>query len=197
MNDSRLYFPATEGNRHVIWEVLRAELRPPAQILEIASGSGQHCAHFAALEPAFCWIPSDVDELHRDSIAAWCEDQANVAPPLALDACGAWPQLQVHAVVAINLIHIAPWEATLGLFRGAASVLVTGGFVYLYGAFQRNGGHTAPSNEAFHRSLRAQNPSWGVRHLEEVEAEALKHGFSPAKVVDMPVNNLSVLFYKT
>jgi uncharacterized protein DUF938 len=121
----------------------------------------------------------------------------NLLPAIELDAgAPAWPVTRADAVVAINLIHIAPWAVTQGLLAGAARLLGPGGVLYLYGAFKENGRHTAPSNAAFDASLRACDPAWGVRDLDEVSALAAEHALDPVERVAMPANNLSVVFRK-
>ncbi len=191
--------PAAARNRQPILDVLRRHLPAEGVVLEIASGSGEHIIHFAAALPGLVFQPSDPDADARASIDDWVrtEGLGNVRTALALDASGdAWPIEQAHAVLCCNMIHIAPWEASVGLISGAASVLPKGGTLYLYGPYRRNGQHTAPSNEAFDRDLRQRNPAWGVRDLETVAALAASKGFGPPEIVDMPANNLSLLFVR-
>ena len=141
--------------------------------------------------------PSDPDAGARASVDAWVElsGVTNVLPAIALDAAAeAWPLQRADAVVCINMIHIAPWNAAIGLMRGAAEVLPVGGVLYLYGPFRRNGRHTSTSNETFDLSLRDRDPSWGVRNLEDVVKLAQLHGFSQPVIEEMPANNLSVIF---
>jgi hypothetical protein len=169
-------------------------------VLEIASGSGEHAAYFATHFGNLTWQPSDRDPTLRASIAAHADAAAatNVAPPLAIDVGDRpWPIDAADAVIAINLIHIAPWQACRDLLTGAAAVLPPGGPLFLYGPFKREGRHTAPSNEAFDRSLRQQDPAWGVRDLEDVEAAAAASGFRLDRVIELPANNLGVVFRKT
>lgn len=195
-DDARRHAPAALRNRDLILNVLRACLPPEGLILEIASGSGQHAVHFGTGLPNHVIQPSDPDPAARASIDAWIKDSAltNVRSALALDVTAArWPIAQADAVLCINMIHIAPWAAACGLFEGAARLLPKGGSLYLYGPF-KCGLHTAPSNEAFDRSLRQENPDWGVRELAAVEALAKIHGFGPPRVVEMPANNLSLIF---
>jgi cyclopropane fatty-acyl-phospholipid synthase-like methyltransferase len=177
---------------------MRARFPERGAVLEIASGAGEHAVFFAKALPGLTWQPSDPDEGARASIAAWtaAEGVANVLPPLALDAREAdWDvEGPFDVVVAINMIHIAPWEATKGLMAGCAHVLKPGGLLFLYGPYKRDGRHTAPSNEAFDASLKARDPAWGVRDLAAVAAEAAARGLSLRETVDMPANNLSVLF---
>lgn len=195
--EERLYFPATQKNRDAIWQVLGPKLEADASVLEVASGSGEHAAYFASLRPDLQWQPSDPDTANRASIQAWCADLPNVAAPLDLDT-SRWPAglASYDNVVAINLIHISPWEAGLGLLQGASAALRPGGFLYLYGAFRRGGQHTSASNQAFDDSLRAQNPDWGVRDLEVVASVAAAFGMPRVEVKEMPSNNLSVFLYK-
>jgi hypothetical protein len=197
--DERLYSPSTERNRAPIAAVLRRWLPAAGTVLEIASGTGEHVTHFAAEFPGLDFQPSDPGARERASIAAWTQGAANVRAPLALDvAAPGWEgdpgiPVPIAAILCINMIHISPWAATLGLMRGAGRLLAAGGLLYLYGAYRRGGRHTAPSNAAFDASLRRQNPDWGVRELEVVAAEAEARGLAIAEVVEMPANNLSVV----
>ena len=196
MDDARQTSPSVERNRDPILAVLRRLLPGPATVLEIASGSGGHALHFATALPQVIFQPTDPAPDARASIDAWA-DQAglpNLRPALALDAAAAWPDLTADLVLCINMIHIAPWAAAQGLMRGAARVLKQGGVLMLYGPYLRGGAHTAPSNAAFDASLRARNPDWGVRALEDVAAEAAASGFGMPDIVDMPANNLSLVF---
>ncbi len=197
-DDPRLYAPAAARNRRPIYEVLRSHLPDRGLILEIASGSGVHDIFFAERSaPDLIFQPSDFNVGARGSIDAWAKQLQlpNVRPAIALDAASAvWPIDNADAVLCINMIHIAPWEATLGLMAGAARILPPEGMLYLYGPFCRDGRHTAPSNAAFDRDLRNRNPDWGVRNLETVASVAEAHGFAPPIVEDMPANNLSVIF---
>lgn len=193
---AKRHAPATERNRAAILDVLRRVLPAEGLVLEVASGTGQHAAFFAAGLPGVAWQPSDPDPELRASTAAWAAEAAlpNLRPPVDLDAAAeAWPVAHAAAVVCINMIHIAPWEAALGLFRGAARRIPPGGPLVLYGPFLRGGRHTAPSNAAFDADLRARNPAWGVRDLSAVETTALEYGLRLAEVVEMPANNLSVV----
>jgi SAM-dependent methyltransferase len=191
--------PAAERNKDPILAVLRRVLPARGLVLEIASGTGQHIVHFAKALPELDWQPSDADDDALASIAGWIahERLGNVAPPLVLDV-GAprWPVARADAIFCSNMIHIAPWQATLDLMRGAAHVLPPGGVLVLYGPYRRFGAHTAPSNAAFDADLRARNPAWGVRDLEAVEEAAGGHGMVLDEVVPMPANNFSVVMRK-
>ena len=185
----RKHAPATLRNRMVIADALRGVLPVAGTILEIASGSGEHAAYFAGEFPALDWQPSDPDGLARISIAAWCADMPNVLAPLDLDAAaGAWPVAQADAILCINMVHISPWAATLGLMVGAARVLGPGAPLVLYGPFVRDDAPTAPSNLAFDQSLRARDPAWGLRSVEAVVATGA--GFDFERQIEMPANNL-------
>ncbi len=189
---ARLSAPAVARNRDPILAVLRRVLPGTGMVLEVASGSGEHCAHFAAALPLLDFQPTDPSAEGRASIDAWCAGLPNVRPALALDAAAeAWPVARADAVLCINMAHIAPWSATLGLLRGAARVLPAGGALVLYGPWHRAGVPTAASNEAFDADLRARNPEWGLRRLEDLAAAAT--GFGPAEVVEMPANNLTLV----
>ena len=188
---------AAERNKAPILDVLQRVLPRAGTVLEIASGTGQHAVHFARALPELVWQPSDSD----GRALAWIESLvdasalANARMPIRLDVHEQpWPIRNVDAAVCINMIHISPWTATEALFRGAGSVLVGAGPLVLYGPYRRDGRHTAPSNEAFDADLRTRNAEWGVRDLGEVEAEAGKWGFALDEVVEMPANNLTVVF---
>jgi len=196
--DDRLHFPATSRNADPILEILRGVLPERGIVLEVASGSGQHVAHFATRFPNLTWQPTDLDPAHRRSIGAWTRELENVLEPKALDATGTdWPLDAADAIICANMIHIAPWSAGLGLLAGAGRILSTGGVLFLYGPFSVGGAHTAESNARFDAGLRAQDPAWGVRDLDEVTAAADKHGLALEQAVAMPANNLSVIFRKT
>ena len=189
--------PAVARNRQPILDVLRPRLPAEGIVLEIASGSGEHIVHFAAALPGLVFQPSDPSAEARASIDDWIQTEGlgNVRAALALDATGdTWPIERADVVLCCNMIHIAPWEAAVGLVSGASRILSRGGMLYLYGPYRRDGRHTAPSNEAFDRDLRQRNPAWGVRDLEAVTALAASRGFGPPEIVEMPANNLSLLF---
>ncbi len=203
MTDNRQYAPATQRNREAILEVLLQVLPPEGNVLEISSGTGEHSIFFApALQPRK-WIPSDPNPLAIASITDWQKYSPvpNLAKPITIDVTVSdWSSnhdLQnqdIRAIVNINMIHISPWAACLGLMAGAKNLLPVGGILYLYGPFKQNGQHTAPSNAEFDASLRSQNPEWGVRELDEVIAVAEQEKIILQKIVPMPANNLSVVF---
>ncbi len=193
----RRHAPATARNREVILEVLSRVLPAEGTILEVGSGTGEHAAFFAARLAPRIWQPSDPDPEMRRSIAAYAAlaDCPTLMPPLDLDVRSPdWPMKAAAALVSINMIHIAPWAAAEGLDAGAGRLLGPGGVLFLYGPFRRQAVPTAPGNLAFDRSLRAQNPDWGLRDLEDLEALAEPLGFAPPEVVEMPANNLSLVF---
>jgi len=197
--EARLYAPAAARNRQPILDVLKGHLPGRGLVLEVASGTGEHVVHFAQGCPALTFQPSDLDPAHRASIDAWSAalGLANVRPAIALDAAAdAWPLDVADALLCINMIHIAPWAAAEGLMRGAGRVLALGGVLYLYGPYKRGGRHTAPSNAAFDASLKAQSPAWGVRDLEAIAALAAAQGFGEPVIIEMPANNLSLVFRK-
>jgi len=190
------FAPATERNRDAIVAVLRDALPSAGLVLEVASGSGEHAVHFAVSFPALVWQPTDPDPAAIASIAAWREEAAlpNLHPPIMLDAADDWPLARADAILCINMIHIAPWDATLGLFKGAGQTLPPGGLLYLYGPYARADMETAPSNRAFDASLKARDPRWGLRSVEDVVAAADAAGLAFDRLIDMPANNLSLLF---
>ena len=191
----RRFSESAERNKGPILEVLRRVLPARGLVLEIASGTGQHVTHFAQALPDLAWQPTDIDPELRASVARWiaAEGLANVRAPIALDVHDRpWPIAKAEAIVCINMIHVAPWESTLALFAGARAL--DPAVIFLYGPYRRFGAHTAPSNEQFDASLQANDPTWGVRDLEAVEAVAAKSGFALEEVVAMPANNFSVVF---
>jgi len=189
------FAPATQRNREPIRDVLARELPASGIVLELASGSGEHAVFMAAAFQHLTWQPTDLDPEALESIAAWREEAAlpNLRAPLRLDATDAqWPISEAAAVTCCNMIHISPWEATLGLFAGSARLLAPGALLYLYGPYRFDGAFTAPSNEEFDRSLRSRDPSWGVRDVKDLEAAA--SGFALREVISMPANNHSLVF---
>ncbi len=194
---TRLFAPATQRNRQPILDVLSRVLPGSGRVLEVASGSGEHALWFAQHLRPLIWQPSDPDPACRRSIAAHAAHAglATIEAPLDLDAAAArWPIESADAVVCINMTHIAPWEATEGLVAGAARILPSEGPLYLYGPHMRGGHHTAPSNAAFDASLRRHNPDWGLRNVEDLAELAATQGLVLSKVVEMPANNLSLVF---
>jgi SAM-dependent methyltransferase len=192
--------PSFLRNRDPILSVLRRVLPHTGTVLEVASGSGEHAVYFATALRDLTWQPSDADETALRSIAARraAAELPNLQPPLELDAASeSWPIARADAVIAINMIHISPWRATVGLISGARRVLGSGGLLYLSGPFEENGRHTAPSNAAFDESLRGRNPEWGFRDLTQVVELARSYGLALVGRIDMPANNLSVIFRKT
>jgi cyclopropane fatty-acyl-phospholipid synthase-like methyltransferase len=195
-----LDFPATQKNRQVIGDVLSEIFDPEShlRLLEVASGSGQHAVYFASRFPNWTIQPTDIAQEHLNSISAYTEHQglSNVLPPQKVDVSADEWNLEgsFDGLWAINLIHISPWECTLGLLQNTRNILNPGGLLYLYGAYRRNGEHTSDSNRAFDQSLRASNPTWGVRCLDELTETAQQHGFRLQQVIQMPANNLSVVF---
>lgn len=194
--DQRRHAPAAERNKQPILDVMRRVLPASGTVLEVASGTGQHVAHFASALPALTWQPSDRTDQEFASIVAWCASTvaSNARPPLVLDVTREpWPLATVDAIFCANMIHIAPWQACLGLLRGAGRHLAPGAPLVLYGPFRIGGEHTAPSNAAFDADLRARDPAWGVRDLDEVARVAASHGLELEERVAMPANNLTVI----
>lgn len=204
--DARRHAPATARNREPILQVLKRVFAPARTVLEIASGTGEHATFFAANLPHCTWLPSEPDPESRASVLAWqaTTPAPNLLPPLALDVCAAsWPveaegfvlpNGEISAIACINMIHISPWAACQGLCAGAGRLLPAGGLLYLYGPFKQNGQHTAPSNASFDASLQERDPRWGVRDLEAVVELARSHQLDLVETVEMPANNLSVIF---
>jgi len=187
--------PAADRNKEPIAEVLARVLPAHGTVLEIASGSGQHVAHFAKRFAHLAWQPSDRDDDAFESIRAWSLDAENVRAPIRIDVTEpTWPIDRVEAILCANMIHIAPWEACLGLLDGAGRILAPGAPLVLYGPYKIDGKHTADSNAAFDADLRARNTAWGVRDFEVVRDEALKRGLDFVERVAMPANNFTLVF---
>lgn len=196
--DEKRHAPATLRNRQPLLDALRPHLPASGLLLEIASGSGEHALFLAENLPGLTVQPSDPDADARASIRAWGHEAglSNLLSPLALDASApdGWPALRPDAILCVNMIHIAPWTAVVGLFTGAARLLRAGAPLCLYGPYKREGRHTADSNAAFDASLRARNPAWGVRELEAVVDLAVANGFGRPDIIQMPANNLTLVF---
>lgn len=199
---AKQHAPATLRNRAAIAEVLARELPASGKVLEIAAGSGEHAVFFAGTFPALQWLPSDPSSEALASIAEYRADYAgnNLSAPVMLDAAAPerWPVTQADAILCINMVHISPWEATLGLFRGATHLLGSsgsGGPLILYGPYIEAGVKTAPSNLEFDASLKARNPLWGLREAEALDALAVQHGMARSARYALPANNI-VLVYR-
>lgn len=200
LDDGRWFAAPAERNKDPILAVLARHLPRAGLVLEIASGTGQHVAHFARALPDLTFQPSDADAAFRASVCKWiaAENLGNVRAPIDLDVCRLpWQVARADAVICINMIHVAPWAATAALLAGARAVLGPGGVLFLYGPYRRFGRHTAPSNAAFDAQLRASDPAWGLRDLEAVAELAATAGFAAPEVIDMPANNLSLVFKRT
>jgi hypothetical protein len=189
--------PAAERNKQPIAEVLASVLPDEGIVLEVASGTGQHAEHFARDLPKLVWQPSEADEALRGVIGARVESVAleNLCAPIAFDVHAQQAPLpRADAVLCINMIHIAPWSACEALLGHARTLLAPGAPLVLYGPFMRDGVHTAPSNAVFDASLRARNPTWGLRDLTDVDGLARLHGFTLALTIAMPANNLTLVW---
>lgn len=196
---AKQHAPATLRNRDPIAQVLARELPASGMVLEVAAGTGEHAVFFAEAFPALTWQPTDPSPEALASIAAYRDDYPgqNLAAPLLLDASApeSWPVTQADAIVCINMVHISPWEATLGLFAGAARVLAAGrGPLVLYGPYIEQGVETAPSNREFDASLKARNPLWGLRDAAALDALAGQHGMTRSARHAMPANNIILVY---
>ena len=199
MTDTRRHAPATERNREPILALLRDILPERGTVLEVASGTGEHAIHFARALPCLVFQPSDPDLDAVASIRAWAMAAKlnNVRPPLLLDASAEeWPIDAADAILCINMVHISPWEATVGLIEHSSKLLAVGGPLILYGPYLQQGVETAPSNLSFDESLRSRDPRWGIRQVEDVAALAEGQGFALEAIHSMPANNLTVIFRK-
>ncbi len=187
--------PATERNREPILEILRGVLPVSGTLLEIAAGTGQHAAFFAAAFPGLQWQPTDGSPESLPSIAAWREDgPPNLLPPRVLDVSAPWSVDACDAILCINMVHISPIEATEGLMRGAGELLPSGAPLVTYGPYKIDGAHTAPSNASFDESLRSRDPSWGIRDIGELETIAAKSELVLAERHAMPANNFTLVW---
>lgn len=202
MTSRKQHSPSSERNTAAILSVLSSRLPERGHVLEIASGSGQHCVAFAEAFPQLTWTPSDPDPDARASIAEWSAESgaANIRPPLNLDVMAPdWATdvpVPVDAIFAINLIHIAPWAAAEGLMHGAGQLLRDGGFLYLYGPYRRDGRQTAESNARFEEWLKGLSPEYGVRDLADIANEGKRNGLTLTETIDMPANNFSLILRK-
>ncbi|MEC8838112.1 MAG: DUF938 domain-containing protein [Pseudomonadota bacterium] len=190
--------PATARNSEPLAEVLAEELPDRGLVLEVASGSGEHAVFLARQFPALGWQPSDVDLEALASVDAWAAEAAvaNLRPAITLDAAQAnWPIAAADAVLCVNMVHISPWSAAVGLFTGAGRILASGAQLVLYGPFIEPGRETAPSNLAFDQSLKQRNSEWGLRNTADLDALAADHGLRRTARHAMPANNL-VLVYR-
>ncbi len=202
--DGRLEGPAFRRNHAAIWSAMENVLREQTgDVLELGSGTGQHVTEFARRAPALTWWPSDIIPAHLASIDAWRRDARlqNLRAPQRIDLTDpAWNWTggsALTAMLCINVLHISPWRVSQNLLAGAGRLLRGGGTLFVYGPFMRDGAHTAPSNAAFDASLRAENPEWGVRDVADLGAVAGQAGLAPARVVEMPANNLVLVFERT
>ena len=205
-SDGRLDAPAFHRNHEAIRATLQLFLAGKSgDVVEAGSGTGQHVVDLARHFPEIIWWPSDLNDQHLKSIAAWRAHAglANIRPPLRIDLSDpAWcPEMHdgsgpanLLAVFCANVIHIAPWRVAEGLFAGAGRYLREAGRLFLYGPFKRGGKHTAMSNAVFDTSLREGNPEWGVRDVEALEELAAGAGLVLIEAIEMPANNLTLVF---
>jgi len=187
--------PAALRNREPIADVLAEWLPASGLVLEVASGTGEHAVYFAERFPQLDWQPTDLHPEALSSVTAWRDAAAlpNVREPLLLDAAAdTWPIDRADAVLSINMVHISPWTSALGLIAGAARLLRPGAPLILYGPWLKGDIPTVPSNLAFDADLRARDPEWGLRRVEDF-AEAARETFKLADIRQMPANNLMLL----
>ena len=192
----RKYSPAADRNKSALLMVLKQALEKSGFALVIADGTGQHTAFFAEHFKDWTWQPTDYDTNNLISIDAWCHPHRNVKVARQLDVRDDWPSTAISAVFNANMIHISDWSTCVGLMRNGGKHLAKNQPLILYGPFKENGVHTAPSNASFDKSLRLQNPTWGVRDLEAVEICAQEHGLYLENKHIMPANNLTLIFRK-
>lgn len=201
--DQRMFSPSAARNAEPILEILKGLLPAKGTVLEIGCGTGEHAVCFAAAMPTLTWLPTDPDPASRASTASWVSFRGlgNVLASIDVDASspvwGVETLAPFDAMLSINMIHIAPWAATAGLFAGAGRLLRNGGLLCLYGPFMHNGAYNAPSNTAFDQSLKARNPAWGLRDIADLERTALGSGLRLSETVEMPANNTLLVFRRT
>ena len=196
-NPTRRHSPASERNGGPILAQLQRLLPERCTVLEVASGTGQHAAHFTAEMPGWTWQPTDGDAAALPGIAARCADRAQVLAPLHLDVLSpAWPVAPTafDALYCANMLHISPWATCAALMQGAARHLRPGGVLALYGPYLVDGEPTAQGNLAFDADLRGRDPRWGLRRLEDVVQAAARERLAIVKRVAMPANNLVLVF---
>ena len=203
--DNRLFFSATQRNRDCIGDVLSLIIKKNGSILEIGSGSGEHGVVFQKRFPKIIWQSSDPNLLHRESIISWIEyEEIDKKMPQHLDLDvekTPWKlplklANSLQGIVSINMIHVAEWNCTIELFKGAGKLLKKGQFLLLYGPFKIGNKHTSQSNYFFDNSIRAKNDLWGIRNIEEVSEEAKKNSFCQKNIIRMPANNFSIIYKK-
>ena len=203
--DHRLFFPATQRNKICIGDVLSEIHLKKGFVLEIGSGSGEHGVEFQKRFPDLIWQTSDPELKHRKSIISWIDHEKlniKMPKPLEIDVTKSpWPiPLKLvdtlQGIISINMIHIAPWECTESLFKESGKLLNNGKFIILYGPFKIKFEHISESNELFDKSLKIQNNAWGVRNLEDVNQEAIINGFQLNQLIQMPANNLTLIYEK-
>ena len=203
--DGRLDGPAFHRNHEPIWSAIAGFLRAQTgDVLELGSGTGQHATEFARRAPNLIWWPSDIFASHLASIEAWRrqEELTNLRAPQRIDLMNAaWTWTAdgragppLTAMLCINVLHISHWAVSRNLIAGAGRFLRKGGSLFVYGPFMRGGRHSAPSNAGFDATLRAENPDWGVRDIDDLQALAQAAGLSLGETVPMPTNNLVLAF---
>ena len=195
--DAKRSAPAALRNREPIAEVLADWLPKRGTVLEVASGTGEHAVWFAGRFPDLSWQPSETHASALASIKAWGEesDCRNLRKPIVIDASSPdWPIDRADAVLNINMVHISPWDASLGLIAGAARIMSAGAPLILYGPWLKDDIETAPSNLAFDESLKARDAQWGLRRVEDFTEAAADKGFELVEWRQMPANNLMLLF---
>ncbi len=201
--DQRMFSPSAARNSTPILEFIKSILPTTGMVLEIGCGTGEHAVCFAEAMPNLIWQPSDTDTDARASTASWIKfvGLKNLLAPLDINVCstlwGVEEAAPFDAIMSINMVHIAPWAACLGLFAGAGRLLCDGGLLIFYGPFMRGGVHNSPSNADFDVSLKARNPSWGVRDLADLERVGEASGLSLREIIEMPSNNAIVVFSRS
>ncbi len=203
--DHRLFFPATQRNKKYIGDVLSEILLKKGSVLEIGSGSGEHGIEFQKRFPGITWQTSDPKLAHRKSISSWIKHEKlflKMPEPLNIDVReNPWQitsklRESLQGIISINMLHIAPWNCTESLFKESGKLLNKGKFLILYGPFKIENKHISESNDLFDKSLKMENNDWGIRNLEELNLEASLNGFNQKRIIQMPANNLTLIYRK-
>lgn len=196
---AQLFAPSAARNAGPLCDLLGHVAPQQGRALELASGTGQHVVAFARALPDLNWQPSDIAPDRRASIDAHARASGltNIAPALDLDASipgwGATHGDQA-LIVVVNLLHLisAPEAATV--IAEAASALAHGGRLVIYGPFMREGALTSAGDCDFHAALVAQDPEIGYKDVSDICATAQAAGLKPVDQIDMPANNLALIF---
>ena len=204
---SNVHHGSSLRNREPILEVLQSifEDKPGNQVLEISSGTGAHVELWSQNYPKTSWQPTEynpdrvtcINDLFKDK-EKWANIKTATNLDCSTDYCTSWgfDTSFFDLIVNCNMIHISPWEATVGLFKGAGKALKQGGHLITYGPYKINGVLSPQSNVMFDQSLQQRNPEWGIREINECKNLALQNQLTFVKKISMPANNFVVIYIK-